>query len=440
MVVLEAIANAIDAEATKVDIILKDRYISFRDNGPGMSKKQFRSYHHISTSTKRKGTGIGFAGVGAKIYLAVWKQTVIHTETFGPDGPLASDLKVTRWVVRFEPCPTTTSIRTRGTLYGVKLRESDYKNLKAGMHGLILDQFNPKMLGGLTVTVNGERLEPWDPPYEGRTKHTIKSKRSEFPVTLTICKDDVPAKHRHVQYQVWGKTISAKRIEWAAEIREPYKNRIHCLVDAKDCSKYMKIDKGSFKGGPGAVADMYEAVDKWLHKDLRRRGYVDDRSGEVVSNPKISKFFKKLFKDSRYSWLNPEAAGGAWPGAGAGAAGRAKTGKSLVVKDAAKTPAGKKRAGSPRGGSGLNIITTSKESDPRDGWIDAESNDFVCNTAHPLYKKYEKNADARNLRVKSVMFGTLITHGSKNRQMNVAEAFETHRNLMTEARNLELPV
>lgn len=438
VVVLEAIANAIDANATKVDIVLGSRHISFRDDGPGMNKKQFKKYHDISASAKRKGAGIGFAGVGAKIYLAVWKQTVIHTETYGDDGPLVSDLQVTHGKVRWEERPTTTSIKTRGTLYGVKLRENDYKKLESGIHELIRDHFNQKMLDGLRVTINGDRLAPWNPPHERRIRHTVKVKRLVFPATLTIYSDDIPAKYRHVQYHVWGKTITTKKLDWAVEIKEPYKNRIHCMVDANANSKHLKIDKGSFKGGPGAVADMYGVVDKWLHKELRVNGYVDAQSGDVRRSAKMSRFFTNLFK--KYRWLNPGAAGGAGPGTGTGSSGAAERDGTTVQKKAVKQPDGKARSGAKRGGSGLSIITTHKDGDPRDGWIDPESNSFVCNTAHPLYRKYEKNAEARNLRVKQVLFGALITHGSKNVPMDVAKAFETHRDLMTEARNLEVPV
>ena len=86
VVVLEAMANALDAKADRVDIVLKDCSIVFRDNGPGMNWKQFKEYHKISGANKTKGHGIGFAGVGAKVYLAIWKNTVIHTETFGDGG------------------------------------------------------------------------------------------------------------------------------------------------------------------------------------------------------------------------------------------------------------------------------------------------------------------------------------------------------------------
>lgn len=439
MVVLEAIANALDAKATRVDIVLDNRNISFQDNGPGMSEKQFKKYHDISASSKRKGVGIGFAGVGAKIYLAVWKQTVIHTETYGPDGPLASDLCVTHGKVRWEKCPTTTSIRTRGTRYGVKLRESDYRKLVVHIHDTIRDQFNAAMLGGLGVTINGTVLTPWDPPHEKRVSGMVKVKRYEFPVTMTICRDDIPAKYRHVQYQVWGKTVATKKPEWVAGIKEPYRNRMHCMVDANACSRHLKLDKGSFKGGAGMVADMYGAVDKWLHKELRVNGYVDAQSGDVRRSAKLSRFFTKLFKDPKYRWLNPGAVGGSGPGAGTGGGGAVERGKATRQREVVKPSDGKKReSGGTRGGSGLRITPVHREDDPRDGWIDPENNSFVCNTAHPLYRKYEKNADARNLRVKQVMFGALIKHGSKNKQMNVAEAFDTHRDLMTEARNLEV--
>ena len=86
VVVLEAMANALDAKADRVDIVLKDCSIVFRDNGPGMNWRQFKEYHKISGANKTKGRGIGFAGVGAKVYLAIWKNTVIHTETFGDEG------------------------------------------------------------------------------------------------------------------------------------------------------------------------------------------------------------------------------------------------------------------------------------------------------------------------------------------------------------------
>ena len=83
VLVNEAIANAIDAfrdhaiKSGKIDITFtrKDSeigYLLFHNNAPPMNEKQFYGkdgYHKVSFSTKRKGDGIGFAGVGAKLFL-----------------------------------------------------------------------------------------------------------------------------------------------------------------------------------------------------------------------------------------------------------------------------------------------------------------------------------------------------------------------------------
>lgn len=74
-VVVEAIANCLDAKATKIEIGIdtdKDGRKVFRvvDNGKGMTQEEFEeNYHALSVTSKVKGAGIGFAGVGSKLYL-----------------------------------------------------------------------------------------------------------------------------------------------------------------------------------------------------------------------------------------------------------------------------------------------------------------------------------------------------------------------------------
>ena len=437
VVVLEAMANALDAKADRVDIALKNQSVTFRDNGPGMTQKQFRSYHKISGSTKTKGRGIGFAGVGAKVYLAIWKNTVIHTETFGDEGPFASDMHVRHGRPKWDECGTATSLRTRGTSYGVKLRERDYDKLQSKIHDIIRDEFNPAMLNGLSVAISDTRLEPWNPPHEFRTSGVAKAKSSEFPVTLTVMKDDVPARCRYVQYQVWGKNVTTKKLEWAADISEPYRNRVHVAVNAERCSRYLKLSKNSFKSGQRPVADMYKCVEGWVHRTLRKEGYVERQAGQVKRNVKLSNFFKQLFKKPEYEWLDPNATSGIGPGKG--------TGTGNTKEPPAEPPHGKNHrkkqnedADKKRGGSGLNITLLDRYGDPRDGWLDPETSNFVCNKQHPLYRKYEKNEEARNQRVKSVIFSALIRHGAGKRETTTAEAFDIHRDLMTEAKDIKV--
>ena len=83
VLVNEAIANAVDAfrehsvKLGKIDITFTKKnsevgYLTFHNNAPPMTEKQFygeSGYHKVSFSAKQKGRGIGFAGVGAKLFL-----------------------------------------------------------------------------------------------------------------------------------------------------------------------------------------------------------------------------------------------------------------------------------------------------------------------------------------------------------------------------------
>ncbi|HLD20925.1 MAG TPA: ATP-binding protein [Patescibacteria group bacterium] len=86
VIVTELVANALDSGATQIRLEAHPSVKTFRciDNGTGMNRAALRSYHNIAASTKERGEGIGFAGVGAKLSLLV-AETVV-TETRGKHG------------------------------------------------------------------------------------------------------------------------------------------------------------------------------------------------------------------------------------------------------------------------------------------------------------------------------------------------------------------
>ncbi len=49
------------------------------DDGAGMRRRELARYHDIASSTKSRGAGIGFAGVGIKIALLVSSEVVTET-------------------------------------------------------------------------------------------------------------------------------------------------------------------------------------------------------------------------------------------------------------------------------------------------------------------------------------------------------------------------
>ena len=51
------------------------------DDGSGMRRRELTRYHDLATSTKTRGKGIGFAGVGVKLGLLICREVVTETRS-----------------------------------------------------------------------------------------------------------------------------------------------------------------------------------------------------------------------------------------------------------------------------------------------------------------------------------------------------------------------
>ncbi len=86
VILTELVANALDSKATRInfEVDAEKAYIRCTDNGTGMKRGVIKNYHNIAASTKTRGSGIGFAGVGAKLSLLIAQQVI--TESKGGHG------------------------------------------------------------------------------------------------------------------------------------------------------------------------------------------------------------------------------------------------------------------------------------------------------------------------------------------------------------------
>ena len=80
-ILTELIANSLDSDCSRIEIRIEpnQRRLTFVDNGEGMNRKGFEQYHDIASTTKVRGKGIGFAGVGAKLALLVSQEVLTET-------------------------------------------------------------------------------------------------------------------------------------------------------------------------------------------------------------------------------------------------------------------------------------------------------------------------------------------------------------------------
>jgi Histidine kinase-, DNA gyrase B-, and HSP90-like ATPase len=80
-ILTEIVANALDSGARSLELRTErsERTLIARDDGRGMTRRELTRYHDLGASAKRRGHGIGFAGVGIKLGLLACDEVVTET-------------------------------------------------------------------------------------------------------------------------------------------------------------------------------------------------------------------------------------------------------------------------------------------------------------------------------------------------------------------------
>lgn len=80
-ILTEVVANSLDSGASRIAISIDPRASTFAvvDDGRGMRRSDLRRFHDIAATSKTRGEGIGFAGVGIKLGLLVSEAVVTET-------------------------------------------------------------------------------------------------------------------------------------------------------------------------------------------------------------------------------------------------------------------------------------------------------------------------------------------------------------------------
>jgi hypothetical protein len=66
-----------------------DATLTIVDDGRGMQRRELARYHDVAASTKARGEGIGFAGVGIKLGLLVSREVVTESKRGATHSPPA---------------------------------------------------------------------------------------------------------------------------------------------------------------------------------------------------------------------------------------------------------------------------------------------------------------------------------------------------------------
>src|SRR2546426_9553655 len=138
-ILTEIIANALDSGATQITFECdpSSSTLTTVDNGSGMRRRELARYHDIAASSKTRGQGIGFAGVGIKLGLLVCEEVL--TETRRGKTHVA-----TRWHLAsrhrapWKWIPPLRMVAERGTAVRLRLRNPLSPLLDAGFVEAVL--------------------------------------------------------------------------------------------------------------------------------------------------------------------------------------------------------------------------------------------------------------------------------------------------------------
>ena len=472
VLVLEAIANGIDAKArkidTKFDVIGADHYVTFHNDGPPMNKGDFDNYHTISSSTKTKGEGIGFAGVGAKIFLAAWSKAEIITITGKDDKILASRMfREKNNVVyissaqgdRLENIVGNRRRRHRnGTSYQVKLTKEGYNWLEDNIKEKLQFWFNYALTSNkLELTVNGKRIEPWMPAGD-KYKKILKYKNRNIPYYMWISRDDIPEERRHIVFSVFGKRIKNETVDFAYQIKGDNSNKVFCMADVSLLAEHLVANKENFKKNY-FTNSVRSAIKMAFYKELAEKGYIAKQASGSQTNVIVNNLTRKLDKALQtpdLKFLNPfsnprvryvpvtddegkvtmkEVEGKQKVNDGSKSNGDGEKdgndGKrnATAGEDSGTSPY-EDGAGTTRGktvqrkSKGVSIIVESYPHDQREGWLDMNNRGVVYNSGHPFAKSIHKNISLFDYNVVRVVIASLIKSKNEQAEMDAKTALE----------------
>ncbi len=144
-IVTEVVANSLDsgARVLRLETDAAQGTLTVIDDGSGMARRELARYHDIAASTKTKGEGIGFAGVGIKLGILASEEVLTETRRgashVATSWRLASRHKAPwRWV------PPPGLVVEDGTAVRLKLRNPLSPLLESGfLEATLVRHFQP---------------------------------------------------------------------------------------------------------------------------------------------------------------------------------------------------------------------------------------------------------------------------------------------------------
>ena len=308
-ILTEILANSLDSGANLIRITADSTAgsLTIVDNGSGMPRRDLRRYHDLAATTKTRGQGIGFAGVGIKLALLACKEVV--TETRRGKVHVATSWHLTsRQRAPWKWVPPPGLVAERGTAVRLHMADplsplTDRGFVEAAIrrhYQPLLDLACDEILAplyprGTVFEVNGEPLRKQASPASTTAPLAIRAGRKRKPSAAGYLFREpapVPEDQRGIAISTYGKIIK-RGWDWLG-VSPNAPERIGGLIEVPALAASLTLNKGDFirTGQRGAA---YLAFRKAIQEAVVRQfaAWGDSREQPQSVRPRAMRMLER---------------------------------------------------------------------------------------------------------------------------------------------------
>ena len=292
-ILTEIVANSLDSGASRIvmEANPSDGTLMVKDNGSGMQRKDLARYHDVASSTKRRGQGIGFAGVGIKLGLLVCEEVLTETKRgqthVSTTWHLSSRHRAPwKWVSPID------MVSQQGTAVRLKLQNVLSPLLDSGFLGAAITRhfqplldptfaniLNAQYPQGVVFEINGVALTPqrFEVPVTAPLEIRLLRKRKPSAIGYLVrTEGPLPEDLQGLGISTFGKVIKSGW-DWLG-ITPQARERLSGLIEVPGLAGSLTLNKGDFirVGTRGATYLAYrKAIQEAVQRQLTEWGDLD---------------------------------------------------------------------------------------------------------------------------------------------------------------------
>ena len=295
-ILTEIVANSLDSGAGTIALTTDPECstLTVVDDGSGMQRRELSGYHDLATTTKTRGRGIGFAGVGIKLGLLVCDEVL--TETRRGKQHVATTWHLTsrrrapwKWVK-----PPPGLVGERGTAVRLAVQDAfsalvDASHIETVLYQHFYPLFDPDFAellspyykGGVRFVVNGRILPQRQWQGRERAPVAVRLPRKRKPSAvgyLRRVEGPLPEQHRGIAISTLGKVIM-RGWDWLG-VAPSAPESIGGVIEAPALAACLTLNKADFiRTGPrGATYLAYrKAIQEAVSVRLSEWGDLGDQ-------------------------------------------------------------------------------------------------------------------------------------------------------------------